>query len=114
MRYEFRLRMPDELPKAIDPDDIRQLISAVNTAREHALILILLRTGMRIGELLATKIKDINLSERKIEIPQASKNYEGRIVFLSDDACEAIKTWLQKRLCDRCFEHYYPDILLEE
>jgi len=53
---------------------------------------------MRIGELLATKIKDINLTERKIEIPQASKNYEGRIVFLSDDACEAIRIWFQKRL----------------
>ncbi len=98
MRHKFRLRMPDELPKAIDPNDIRQLVSAVDTARERALILILLRTGMRIGELLATKIKDINLAEKKIEIPQASKNYEGRIVFLSDDACEAIKIWLQKRL----------------
>ena len=106
MRYKFRLRMPDELPKAIDPNDIRQLISAVNTAREHALILILLRTGMRIGELLATKIKDINLSERKIEIPQASKNYEGRIVFLSDDACEAIKTWLLKGLPGKDYIFY--------
>lgn len=98
MRHKFRLRMPDELPKAIDPNDIRQLVSAVDTARERALVLILLRTGMRIGELLATKIKDINLAERKIEIPQASKSYEGRIVFLSDDACEAIKIWLKKRL----------------
>jgi len=106
MRYKFRLRMPDELPKAIDPNDIRQLISAVDTAREQALILILLRTGMRIGELLATKIKDINLSERKIEIPQASKNYEGRIVFLSDDACEAIKTWLQKSLPGKDYIFY--------
>jgi len=106
MRYKFRLRMPDELPKAIDPNDIRQLISAVNTAREHALILILLRTGMRIGELLATKIKDINLSERKIEISQASKNYEGRIVFLSDDACEAIKTWLLKGLPGKDYIFY--------
>ena len=98
MRYKFRLRMPDALPKAIDPNDIRQLVSAVDTIRERALILILLRTGMRIGELLAIKIEDINLSERKIEIPQASKNYEGRIVFLSNDACKALKIWLQKRL----------------
>ena len=106
MRYKFRLRMPDELPKAIDPNDIRQLVSAVNTAREQALILILLRTGMRIGELLTTKIKDIDLTERKIEIPQASKNYEGRIVFLSDDACKALKIWLQKRLPGKDYIFY--------
>jgi len=98
MRHKFRLRMPDELPKAIDPNDIRQLISAIDTTRERALILILLRTGMRIGELLATKIEDIDLTERKIQIPQASKNYEGRIVFFSDDACKALKTWLQNSL----------------
>ncbi len=106
MRHKFRLRMPDELPKAIDPNDIRQLVTAIDTDRERALILILLRTGMRIGELLATKIKNINLVERKIEIPQASKNYEGRIVFLSDDACKAIRTWLQKRLPDKDYIFY--------
>lgn len=98
VKNKFRLKMPDELPKAIDPDDIKQLLSVVNTPRESALILVLLRTGMRIGELLGTKIKNINLSERKIEIHQAQKTYEGRIVYMSDDACSALKFWLKKRL----------------
>ncbi|MBT6341239.1 MAG: tyrosine-type recombinase/integrase [Desulfobacula sp.] len=97
MKNKFRLKMPDLLPKAIDPDDIKLFLSVINTARERALILILLRTGMRIGELLGTKIIDINFSERKIEIPQAYKNYEGRIVYMADDACSALKIWLKER-----------------
>ncbi len=106
MRNKFRLKMPDALPKAIDPADILQLISAVKTARERALVLMLLRTGMRVGELLATKIKDINLTEKKIEIQQASKNYEGRIVYMSDDACEALKIWLRERLPGKDYIFY--------
>ena len=98
MKNKFRLKMPDLLPKAIDPDDIKLFLSVINTARERALILVLLRTGMRIGELLGTKIIDINFRERRIEIPQAYKNYEGRIVYMGDDACSALKNWLEERL----------------
>jgi len=98
MKNKFRLKMPDVLPKAIDPDDIKQFLSVINTVRERALMLVLLRTGMRIGELLGTKIIDINFAEKKIEIPQAQKNHEGRIVYMGDDACSALKNWLIERL----------------
>jgi integrase/recombinase XerD len=90
--------MPDILPKAIDPDDIKLFLSVINSVRNRALILVLLRTGMRIGELLGTKIIDIDFSERKIKIPQAHKNHEGRIVYMGDDACSALKNWLKERL----------------
>lgn len=98
IKNKFRLKMPDVLPKAIDPDEIKLFLSVVNTARERALLLVLLRTGMRIGELLGTKIIDINFPERKIDIPQAQKNHEGRIVYMGDDACSALKIWLRERL----------------
>lgn len=97
LENRFRLKMPDPLPRAIDPSDIKQILSAIDTVRERALITLLLRTGMRIGELLVTKIVDINFPERKIEIPQAHKNYEGRIVYMSDDACATLKAWLHQR-----------------
>ena len=106
MKNKFRLKMPDLLPKAIDPDDIKLFLSVINTARERALILVLLRTGMRIGELLGTKIIDINFREKKIEIPQAYKNYEGRIVYMADDACSALKIWLKERLPGK--EYIFP------
>lgn len=106
MKNKFRLKMPDVLPKAIDPEDIKLFLSAINTVRERALILVLLRTGMRIGELLGTKIIDIDFSERKIEIPQAQKTHEGRIVYMSDDACSALKMWLKQRLSGKEYIFY--------
>lgn len=47
--------------------------------------------------MLETKVVDINLPEKKISIQQAQKTYEGRVVYLSDDASSALKVWLQKR-----------------
>ncbi|MDX2440459.1 MAG: tyrosine-type recombinase/integrase [Desulfobacterales bacterium] len=109
MKNKFRLKMPDVLPKAIDPDDIKLFLSVINTVRERALMLVLLRTGMRIGELLGTKIIDINFAEKKIEILQAQKTHEGRIVYMGDDACAALKIWLKERLPGKEYIFYGRD-----
>jgi site-specific recombinase XerD len=94
---KIKLRLPDPLPRAINPDDVNRLLCVVNDVRDRAMILVLLRTGMRIGELLNTRVIDVNLEERKIAIWQAEKNLVGRVVCISDDAASALKVWLRKR-----------------
>jgi len=91
------IKVPDSLPRAMDPEEIRHLISVIDTIRNRAMILVLLRTGMRIGELLNTLVSEVNLKERKIEIYEAEKTRIGRVVYLSDDAIGALKAWLKKR-----------------
>jgi integrase/recombinase XerD len=93
----IRLQLPERLPRAINPDDLRRLLSVIDDIRDRALILILLRTGMRIGELLNTRMADVHLQERKIEIYEGEKNRLGRVVYLSDDAVMALRKWLKKR-----------------
>jgi site-specific recombinase XerD len=95
LKRKMRIKVPDALPRAIDPEDIKQLLSVINKPRDRALILALLRTGMRIGELLNTKLRDVNLQDKCIEIFEAQKNRVGRVVYLSDDACGALKRWLK-------------------
>ena len=84
------VKVPESLPRAIDPDDVGKLLSVIKHVRNRAMILVLLRTGMRIGELLNTKVGDVNLKERRIEIFEAEKNRVGRVVYLSDDARSAL------------------------
>lgn len=91
------IKVPDSLPRAIDPEEVRHLISVIDTIRDRAMIVVLLRTGMRIGELLNTLVSEVNLKERKIEIYEAEKTRIGRVVYLSDDAIGALKAWLKKR-----------------
>jgi integrase/recombinase XerD len=97
MKPKVRIQQPDALPKAIPREDIECILDAITSVRNRALIMLLLRTGMRIGELLAVKLEDIVLHDQKILIYVGSKNYEGRAVYYSADAEQALKHWLRIR-----------------
>lgn len=93
----IKMKMPVSLPRAIDPADLRVLLSGLDHTRDRALFLLLLRTGMRVGELLDLRATDLNLPEKKILIYMGEKNYRGRVVYLSEDAVEAAEAWLSIR-----------------
>jgi integrase/recombinase XerD len=97
LERKIRLKLPDRLPRAIDSEDIDQLLAVINNTRDRALILLLLRTGMRIGELLNCKLDDVDLRQQKIFIYQADKTSVGRVVYYSADAQAALLAWLRIR-----------------
>ncbi|WP_084540865.1 tyrosine-type recombinase/integrase [Desulfofustis glycolicus] len=106
LQSKIKIKLPQALPKAIPLDDIRSLLAVITTARDRALILLLLRTGMRIGELLAVKLSDLIYTERKILIYLGEKNYQGRVVYYSRDAEHALHQWLSER--DDRSEYLFP------
>ena len=97
MERKIKLQLPDRLPRAIDAQHIEKLLAVIDNPRDRALIVILLRTGMRIGELLNCKVDDVDLSEQKILIYQSDKTCVGRAVYYSDDAHQALLGWLRVR-----------------
>ena len=97
MERKVKLKMPDRLPRAIDPQHLDQLLAAIDNCRDRALILLLLRSGMRIGELLNCQLEDIDLTEQKIFIYESDKTSVGRVVYYSADAQQALLAWLQVR-----------------
>jgi site-specific recombinase XerD len=103
------IRVPDGLPRAMEPEDMRRLLSVIESDRDLAMVLVLLRTGMRIGELLEAKMADVLLEERKIFIFEAQKNRVGRTVYLSDDAYEALKAWQNERDPRQAYLFYCRD-----
>jgi integrase len=66
LKRKLRVKVPEALPRAIDPEDVQQFLAVIEKPRDRALILVLLRTGMRIGELLATRMSELNLREKQI------------------------------------------------
>ncbi|MGB5883082.1 MAG: tyrosine-type recombinase/integrase, partial [Desulfobulbales bacterium] len=94
---KIRLKLPDPLPRAMDAADVQLLFSVIKQPRDKALFLLLLRTGMRIGELLDLQVSDVDLQEQKILIYTGEKNSRGRVVYFSDDARIALADWLKKR-----------------
>jgi integrase/recombinase XerD len=103
---KLRIKVPEALPRALEPEDVRQLLAVIQHERDRALILVLLRTGMRIGELLDTRMAEVNLREKCIAIREAQKNRVGRVVYLSKDACQALQVWLEKRGLEQGYLFY--------
>jgi len=84
------------LPRAIEPDDVKKLLRKRFTTRDKCMILMLLRSGMRICELLALKLQDINLKEHTAII-RGAKTGKERVAYISDDAYKALRKWIKIR-----------------
>jgi integrase/recombinase XerD len=94
LRRKIRIKLPQALPRAMDPTDVQRLLAVVHDVRDRAMILVMLRTGLRIGEVLDLKVADVQMSERKLLIYEGAKNHIGRVVCLSADAHQALQQWL--------------------
>lgn len=97
LKKPIKLKLPETLPRAINPKDVKKLISVIDKIRDRALILLLLRTGIRIGEALSLSPNDVDMGDKKIHLHQGEKNSMGRVVYLSQDAHFALKRWLKER-----------------
>ena len=91
------VKVPDSLPRAIVPEDVKRLLSVIDNTRNRAMVLLLLRTGMRIGELLSVRLEDIDLGEQKVMIAETNKTVMGRVVYFSSDAKEALLAWIKEK-----------------
>ena len=106
LRRGIKLKLPATLPRAINPADLRKLLSVIEEIRDRALILLLLRTGIRIGEALGLTLNDLDIGDRKVHLYEGEKNSMGRVVYLSDDALFAIRLWLRRRDKNKEFVFY--------
>jgi site-specific recombinase XerD len=106
LKRSIKLKLPDILPRAMNPADVRKLLSVIDDIRERALILLLLRTGIRIGEALGLRLNDLDIKDRKVHLYEGEKNSMGRVVYLSDDALFALKLWLRRRDTNKEFIFY--------
>lgn len=85
----------------LEPDEIKRLLNApkgnsLKNLRDKAILETLFSTGLRVSELVSLNREDINLE--KAEFTVRGKGSKLRIVFLSDQAKEAIKNYLDKRV----------------
>jgi integrase/recombinase XerD len=106
LKRGIKLKLPDVLPRAMNPVDVRKLLSVIDDIRDRALFLLLLRTGIRIGEALGLRLNDLDIKGRKVHLFEGEKNSMGRVVYLSDDALFALKLWLRRRNENKEFVFY--------
>lgn len=108
-RQEVPVLSPDqiELPKAesipmkfVDPEQMGQLLEAPDLAtttglRDRTLMEVLFSTGLRVSELVALNVDQINLDTGEFGV--VGKGRRPRVVFLSDRAKFWLRQWLGSR-----------------
>ena len=91
---------PDREVSFLEPEELERLLQApegvgMRAMRDRAILETLFSTGLRVSELCALNIGDANL--KKGEFSVRGKGGKVRVVFLSDRAKKALKTWLDAR-----------------
>jgi site-specific recombinase XerD len=90
------LRMSKPLPKHLRDDQVFSLFNAIKKHRDRAIFKIMLRSGLRVEELAALNLADLDLKRSRIFVHQG-KGGKGRVVYMSNDARKAIIQYLRVR-----------------
>jgi integrase/recombinase XerC len=87
------------LPQTLDADQMARLLEIPAggglTARDRALMELLYSSGLRLGELVALDVGDVDLKDRTVRV--LGKGRKSRIVPVGRLALAALREWLKER-----------------
>ena len=95
-RAGCRLKAPKPLPRYLHDDHIERLFDVINSRRDRAMFMLMLRCGLRVSEVAGLGLTHLDLNRRKI-IVRNGKGGKERIVYVSDDARDALLAYLKQR-----------------
>lgn len=90
------LRLPKPLPRCLNDDEVECFFSVIKTKRDNAMFKVMLRCGLRVEEVANLTCDAIDLKRRRIMVYNG-KGGKDRVVYLSDDAHEALSGYLKQR-----------------
>ncbi len=88
-------RLEEKLPVVLTEDEIELFISASANIKEHFILEILYSTGMRVSELSALKVSDIDLNEKWIKV--IGKGRKERFVPFSVKTARLMKRYFSEK-----------------
>jgi len=93
-------KRPQHLPRDLRDEDIAQVWAQITTPRDRAWFVLMLRAGLRVGEIIALQAADV-LSPPTAAHPGrvrvCGKGRKERVVWLTADAYAVLETWLRER-----------------
>ena len=92
----YSLRTGRPLPKHLPQEQVDLLLSVLKTPRDRAMFMLMLRCGLRVSEVAALSLSDIDLPRQRLFIRDA-KWGKDRIVYINDDATGALLDYLKMR-----------------
>lgn len=97
MRDVDRIRAKQKKKERISVEEMEACRECAENDRERALLELMLSTGMRVGEIAALKIEDVDFGSRRIRIREGKTYNAERSVYLTIRARNAVKRYLGSR-----------------
>ena len=91
------LREPQRLPRPVHEDDLKAFFAVIEDARDKAMFVLMLRCGLRIGEVANLLLSDLYLDEPAPRLVVHGKGSRERTVYLSAQAERALRRYLAER-----------------
>jgi integrase/recombinase XerD len=85
-----------EVRKLIGVEDASRLVNSILDSRDKCILVLLFKTGMRVGELTSLDVGDINLEKGEVTVKQKKKR-SNRCLFLDNEAIAVLQRWLAAR-----------------
>src|SRR6202795_1893564 len=92
----YHLREPQKIPLVMSEDETRRLLAVASSLKVRVLLSLGYGCGLRAGEVVRLKVKDIDRAQRIIRIEQ-SKGRKDRNVMLSPEMIDLLRQWWKVR-----------------
>jgi len=100
VRRGYALRLSRPLPRYLREEEVEKLFDIIRKPRDRAIFKLMLRCGLRVEEVADLTLKAMDLKRRKIIVEQG-KGGKGRVVYISNDALDALVHYLRVRPSSR-------------
>lgn len=91
------LHEPQRLPRPVPRDDLDKFFAVIEDVRDRAMFTLMLRCGLRIGEVASLKLTDLYLNETRPRLVAHGKGSKERSVYLSPQAERTLRAYLRER-----------------
>ena len=91
------VREPQRLPRPVEEESLKRFFSVITDKRDRSMFLLMLRCGLRIGEVASLQMGDLFLGEEYPRIVVRGKGSRERGVYLSRQAEMALQEYLAER-----------------
>ena len=92
----YVLKQSKPLPKHLRDEEVEKLFAVIKNLRDRAIFKVMLRCGLRVEEVANLALRSLYLKRRLILVKDG-KGSKDRVVYISDDAFEALVKYLRSR-----------------
>ena len=96
----YALKLSRPLPRHLRDEEVKTLFSVINSLRDRAMFLLMLRCGLRVEEVSNLSLGAIDPRRRRIYVYNG-KGLKDRVVYISNDAYDALVLYLRIRPSSR-------------